>query len=70
MAMSLIELDFKSAFEYNAVILCSLPFLAVVFGELTVRYIKTGDAKTKRWQNVIITLDIIALILFGILRNI
>ena len=70
MAISLIELDFKSAFEYNAVILCSLPFLAVVFGQLAVRYVKNGDARMKKWQTITVVVLVIVLILFGISRNV
>lgn len=70
MAVALIRLDFEKAFYYHPVLLCSIPLLGVCFGAWVFRYIKTGETKFFRWQNVILWIVIIALILFCIYRNI
>lgn len=70
MSVSLLRLDFKSAFYYHPVLLCSLPVLGVCFGYQGLRYVRTGETKLLWWQNVIICLVIVALILFCIYRNI
>lgn len=70
MAVSLLQLDFQKAFYYHPVLLCSLPFLGSCFGYQALRYVKTGETKLLWWQNVIICLVIVALILFCVYRNI
>ncbi len=69
MCSALIGLDFKAAFEYHPVIFCSLPFAAVCFGAQAVKFIKTGSNDFSIWQHLIIWPIIVALLLFGVLRN-
>lgn len=69
MAMALMRLDFVTAFHYQPVVLCSLLPLGICFGTQGVRYIKTGDTKLSQWQNGILLVVIVALIVFCIYRN-
>ena len=70
MAVSLLRLDFEKAFYYQPVLLCSSPLLGACFGYQAFRYVKTGDTKLLWWQNTLIWIVIVALILFCIYRNI
>lgn len=70
MCISLIQLDFLSAFKNNAAILCSLPVFILLSVTLLYSYIKTGSFKCKRWQNIAIYVLIVYFLIFAILRNI
>ncbi len=70
MCVSLFKLDFRSAFNFHPVVFCSLPFLAVCFCFQAFKYIKTGDNGFNTWQHIIIWPCIIALLIFGVVRNI
>ena len=70
MVMALLRFDFKEAFFYNKVLFVSLPFLIGVFAFENYRYIKNGERKYKRLSTIIIVLSIVALLIYGVLRNI
>lgn len=70
MLLSLLRLDFKSAFYYNALLLISLPLLIVIIIRVIAQYIKTGNTALKKHENIICIVLIAAFIVFGILRNI
>ena len=70
MAVSLLRLDFEKAFYYHPVLLCSIPLLGVCFGYQALQYVKVGETRLLWWQNTIIWLVIVALVLFCIYRNI
>ena len=70
MCVSLINLDFCSAFHNNQLIFLSIPIF-IIFGVVqTVKYIKTGKNSLNRFQEYFLYIYIIVLILFGVLRNI
>lgn len=69
MCMALIRLDFKSAFKYNAAILCLLPLMAAVLVRYIYVYIKYGRIKDK-YADGAVWFMIAVLLIFGILRNI
>ena len=70
MAVALLHFDFRTAFYYQPIILCSFPFLGMCFGAMALQYIKCGKVTLARWQNIIIWLTIAVLIVFCIYRNI
>lgn len=70
MLFSLFLLDFSSAFYYNAAFLILLPFWLAIVISYYYEYIKFGKAKIRIWHKIILVLSIIALVVFGILRNI
>ena len=67
--MALLRLDFVAAFKANAAILCLLPVWGAVFGAQAVRYVRSGEKRFKRWQNVLTFISVVLLLLFGIVRN-
>jgi len=69
MCMSIIHLDFRSAFRYNMAVFCLLPFFIVTAGRLIYVYIKYGSKKDK-YADVAIWIMIGILVIFGIVRNI
>lgn len=70
MCTSLLMLDFKAAWSYNPVIMCMLPMGAVLFGRGLKRYIVTGKNTTPKWENTVMVIMIIILLIFGVVRNI
>ena len=70
MSVALLQFNFEKAFFYQPILLCSSPFLGVCFGYQALRYVKAGETKLLWWQNIIIWLVIVALVLFCIYRNI
>lgn len=69
MCISLLNLDLKSAFRYNAGVMLALPIITIVTFQLFVQYVHTGSKSLTKCQNRIIWILILYLILFGILRN-
>lgn len=69
MCISLLRLDFESAFKYNPVIMCMLPLGAVMVFNGIRRYIVTGVNKIPKSENNLMVLMIAVLLIFGIVRN-
>lgn len=69
MIISLINLDFKSAFHYNAALFVLSPVFLILAITIIVRYIKTGSQKLCLGQSVVLYALIALLLLFGIIRN-
>lgn len=69
MCMALLAGNFSEAMHYNIGILAAAPVAAVVFLPLMIRYVRTGDARMRRWQNILLWGMIAWLLIFGILRN-
>lgn len=69
MMKALLRLDFASAFHYHPVLFCSILPLGICFGAQAFRYVKTGNTRLSRWQNAIICVVIVALIVFCVYRN-
>ena len=69
MCMALLGLRFAEAFAYNPAIFCLLPLGIAVAGAWTVRYVRSGDVRLRKWMTASVFFMIFVLILFGILRN-
>lgn len=67
MLIALIQLDFHTAYLENPFLLLTLPFL---IGEILYqRYLQLTKQVNPRWNQVLLWLYVIALIIFGTLRN-
>lgn len=67
MLIALIHLDFHTAYLENPILLLTLPFL---IGEIIYqRYLQLTKQVNPQWNQVLLWLYVIALIIFGILRN-
>ncbi|KLO65736.1 hypothetical protein AA985_07230 [Enterococcus cecorum] len=67
MLTALIQLDFHTAYLENPFLLLTLPFL---IGEILYqRYLQLTKQTNPQWNQVLLWLYVIALIIFGILRN-
>ncbi len=69
MCLALLRLDFAGAWQANPALLCLTPLLAAIAADMTVRYVRTGLATPKGWSQIATWIAIIALLVFGILRN-
>lgn len=69
MFISLMKLDFKSAFEANRLLLVTLPVIASLLFVYFFRYIKTGSRKISKAENIIYIVLIILFFIFGVVRN-
>ena len=69
MCMALLRLDFKEAASWNLGIFTVLPAAVAVFFWQAVRYVRTGDARLQKWQDILIWGMIGWLVVFTILRN-
>ena len=69
MLVALFRLDFRAAFEYNAVLLCMLPLLLALLTVSSVRYVKTGEQKMSRLENGTVWGMVILLLIWGVIRN-
>ena len=70
MCLSLLRGDFLSAIRYNLAIFALSPLFLVLIASQCVYYVKYGTKQLKIWQNAILYVCIVVLVLFGILRNI
>ena len=70
MCRRLMHLDFQGAFRSNQVSVFVLPFIAAIFGRRIYLYIRYDEPKTEKWVIVGSMIAIIALLIFGVLRNI
>lgn len=67
MLIALIHLDFHTAYLENPFLLLTFPFL---IGEILYqRYLQLTKQVNPQWNQVLLWLYVIALIIFGILRN-
>lgn len=67
MSIALIQLDFHTAYLENPFLLLTLPFL---IGEILYqRYLQLTKQTNPQWNQVLLWIYVIALIIFGILRN-
>ena len=70
MLSSMIKLNFKDAFDYHPVLFVSLPFLAVIFGDMLWRYVYHGKCELRKWENAVIIAIIVCLLVFCVIRNV
>ena len=69
MAMSILKLDFASAFRYNSAVFCMIPLMAATAARYSYVYIKTGKVRD-RFAGTAVWIMIAVLLIFGVLRNI
>lgn len=69
MFISLMKLDFKSAFEANRLLLVTLPVIASLLFVYFFRYIKTDSRNISKAENIIYIVLIISFLIFGVVRN-
>ena len=69
MCLSLLSLDFQSAFQANAAVMLILPPGLIIAFQMAFRYIKNGRLQPTRAQNLVLYIMAGFLLLFGILRN-
>ena len=69
MCLSLLSLDFQSAFQANAAVMLILPPGLIIAVQMAFRYIKSGRLQPTRAQNLVLYIMAGFLLLFGILRN-
>lgn len=69
MCLALLRLDVAEALRWNIGVMAALPFAAVVFFCQAIRYVRTGNAKLQKWQDVMLLIIIGWLLVFTVLRN-
>lgn len=68
MFAALFRLDFVTAYNYNKYLMINGPIILALIFYSDYRYIRTGSANLG-WLNVILWLEIIMALAFGVLRN-
>lgn len=70
MCLSILKLDYESAFAFNPVAMCMLPVGAVLAFCGVKRYIKTGVNHISKAENIIMWIMVMVLVVYGIVRNV
>ena len=69
MCFCMLLFDFPGAFQANPLIFCMLPLIALTAGRMIYVYVRYGRKREKLTQ-ISIYVMIVALLIFGVLRNI
>lgn len=69
MCISIVRLDFYSAFGYNKAVFVTLPVLAYLLLSYEIRYIKTGQRRMSRFEKWVAVTELVLLLAFGVIRN-
>lgn len=69
MFISLMKLDFKSAFEANRLLLLTLPVIVILLAVYFVRYVRTGSKRVSKTESLIYIVLIVLFLVYGIVRN-
>ena len=69
MCLALLRLDFREAFLQNQVLFVLAPFLLTIIGRVNWRYIRSGDARCTKSENLMIYAMIVILLVWGFVRN-
>lgn len=67
--LALMRFDVETAFAENGLVVVLLPFAAAYGVYRAWRYIKKGKTDFAVWEAVVLSLVLIAAIVFGVLRN-
>lgn len=70
MLISLLKLDLPAAFQYNAVVLCLLPFLFPLLVYWVYRYIRYGFHQNPKPIEAICWVFVAILLVWGVVRNV
>lgn len=69
MFISLMKLDFISAFEANRLLLLTLPVIVILLAVYFVRYVRTGSKRVSKTESLIYIVLIVLFLVYGIVRN-
>ena len=69
MCLSIIKLDFQSAYHYNPCLFILSPFIIILFIITVIKYVITGSVKPGIFIDICLYIIIFILIAFGIWRN-
>ncbi len=69
MCLSLLRLDFQTAFSCNPLLFVTLPLLGGILAYILYRYIRYGDCRTGKAGTALLLTLIVLFLAFGILRN-
>lgn len=67
--IALLQLDFYQAFRYNPLTFVVLPFLLMLFLKYQIAYIRSKNLSFSKIERLLMIFFLVALILFGIMRN-
>lgn len=70
MLVSLVRLDLAAAFSYNPFLLLTSPLLFGLLVSSDAKYVRTGERRLGRAENVLLWVELILALLYGVLRNI
>ena len=70
MFLALAKGDLKEAYQSNPVIFCFSPFLGWILIKSICNYIKCTKTSWHKWENCGMLLLLVALLIFGVIRNI
>lgn len=70
MCVSIIRLDFASAFGYNKFVFVTLPVLVYIFASVEFNYISRGKKLPSKFAEILCYFEMIGLAVFFVLRNI
>ena len=70
MCLCLLRLDIGGAWEANPVLLLLLPFGVILALRLAVRYVKSGNRRLTKAENISAYTACAVLLIFGVVRNI
>ena len=69
MILSLVKLDFISAFHYNPFLFITGPLLVAYLVACEIKFIKHGNRRMGKWE-IFMYVELALALLFGVLRNI
>lgn len=69
MCLSILSLDFASAFKANAAVFLLLPPGLVMALRMAVRYVRTGNTRPTQVQTCVFYVMVGVLLVFGVVRN-
>ena len=69
MVLRLLRLDLRGALRANGLLLVTGPVILGLLGVRTVRYLKTGQKTTPRWENRVWLVLAVLFVVYGVLRN-
>lgn len=70
MCLNILKGNIPEAIRCNPALFFSLLPLLFVFADSIIRYIKNGERKLRRWQEIVLYIVIAVLLIHGVIRNI
>lgn len=69
MIISMVKLDFYSAFGYNKALFVTMPIILYLVFSVERKYVITGKRYLEKWERYLAYGEIAVLVIFGIVRN-